>query len=192
MHYEKQVNGKKDRYVILNIIRAEDKISNIKNKTGWRLMATNATRELLSFSQAILTYRGEWRLENNFKLLKKSHLGISPLFVRKDDRLTGLCRFLSIALRLIALIQYRIRESLITSQEVIKGLEKGKPNSETSEPTTLGILNRFVREQITISSITLEGKKHYYMTPLSEELKKILRLLKIPQIIYEITKYVPV
>ncbi len=172
VHYEKQKNGKKDRYVILAVSRDENKITEKKRKCGWRLMATNAAQKSLSFNQATLTYRGEWRLENNFKLLKKSHLGISPLFIRKDNRLKGLCRLLSIALRLIALIQYRIRESLIESQEVIKGLETGKPNSITSEPTTLSILNKFVREQITISIVVLEDKCSYYMTPLNEELKK--------------------
>ena len=192
VHYEKQSNGKKDRYVILDIVRNENKITERKRRSGWRLMVTNATQESLSFSQAILTYRGEWRLENNFKLLKRSHLGISPLFVRKDDRLKGLCRLLSIALRLIALIQYRIRESLVESKEVINGLEKGKPNSITSEPTTLSILNRFVREQITISIVALEDKRCYHMTPLNNELKKILQLLRIPLQLYEIAGYVPI
>jgi len=187
--YEKRQNGKKDLYVILSVVRNSEGINMRKNKLGWRLMATNAPQETLSFTQAQLTYRDEWRLENNYKILKKSHLGISPLFVRKDERLKGLCRLLSIALRLIALIQYRIREGLALSKEVIKGLEKGRPNSITSEPTTLSILEKFSSEQITLSKVTLFDKVHYYTTPLSEDLKKILHHLKIPLSVYEVTSY---
>lgn len=189
VRYEKQTYKDKIIFVVIGVDRNINEIRKKTDKYGWRLMATNASEEDLSFSQAILTYRGEWRLENNFKALKKSHLGISPLFVRKDQRLKGLCRILSIALRLIALIQYRIRESLALSQEVIRGLEKGKPNSVTQEPTTLGILNKFVREQITISIVTLGDKIHYHMTPLSEEIKKILKHLKIPISLYEVKTY---
>jgi transposase len=189
VHYEKCNHREKDRYVILSVCRNTEEIGKRKSKLGWRLMATNAPQQNLSFCQAQLTYRDEWRLENNYKILKKSHLGISPLFVRKDERLKGLCRLLSIALRLIALIQYRIRESLATSKEVIKGLEKGKPNSTTSEPTTLSILQKFASEQITISKVILFDKIHYHATPLSEELKKILIHLKIPLSVYEVALY---
>ena len=192
VHYEKQSYRDKDIYIISKIVRNGNEIKNKKDKLGWRLMATNALQSKLSFSQALLTYRGEWRLENNFKILKKSHLGISPLFVRKDERLKGLCRLLSIALRLIALIQYRLRESLAKSKDVIKGLEKGKPNSMTSEPTTLSILSKFVSDQITISKVRIGDKVHYYMTPLSDELRKILFHLKIPISIYEVVKYTPI
>ena len=187
--YEKQTHKKREIYVVVMVTRNINEINKKKEKLGWRLMATNALQHKLSFSQAVLTYRGEWRLENNFKLLKKSHLGISPLFVRKDERLKGLCRLLSIALRLIALIQYRIRDSLAKSQEVIKGLEKGKPNSTTSKPTTLSILEKFVSDQITISTVTFGGKTQYHMTPLNDELKKILIHLKIPLLLYEAAKY---
>lgn len=192
VHYEKQRHRDKDIYIVSKVVRNANKIRNKKDRLGWRLMATNALQSRLSFDQAILTYRGEWRLENNFKILKKSHLGISPLFIRKNERLKGLCRLLSIALRLISLIQYRIRESLAKSGEVIKGLEKGKPNSATSEPTTLSILSKFVSEQITISSVTLGDKIQYYMTPLGNELKKVLLHLNISLSVYEIAKYVPI
>ena len=189
VHYEKRRHKEKDIYVVLSVKRNVEEISKRKNKLGWRLMVTNALQEKLSFRQAQLIYRDEWRLENNYKILKKSHLGISPLFVRKDERLKGLCRLLSIALRLIALIQYRIRESLAISKELIKGLEKGKPNSATSTPTTLSILQKFASEQITISKVTLFDKIHYQTTPLSVELKKILHHLKVPLSVYEVASY---
>lgn len=187
--YEMQMDLKKERYVITDIFFDEIKIKNIKAKLGWRLMATNSFPNALSFREAILIYRNEWILENNFKLLKKSYLGMSPLFVRKDNRLKGLCRLLSLALKLIALIQYRIREGLILSNDEIKGLERGKVNSRTNKPTTLSILDKFVREQITISKITIGDNFHYHMTPIDDELKKILSHLKIPLATYEISTY---
>jgi len=189
VRYEMQMDLKKERYVIMDIFFDEIKIKNIKAKLGWRLMATNSLSSALSFREAILTYRNEWCLENNFKLLKKSYLGMSPMFVRKDNRLKGLCRLLSLALKLIALIQYQIRESLMLSNDEIKGLEKGKINSKTKKPTTSSILDKFVREQITISKITIGNNFYYHMTPVDEELKKILLHLKIPLAIYEISTY---
>lgn len=191
VQYEKQRYRDKDIFIIFKVIRNENEIKNKKNKLGWRLMATNALEMKLSFSEAILTYRGGWHIENNFKILKKSHLGISPLFIRKNERLKGLCRLLSIALRVIALIQYRLRESLAEAKEVIKGLEPGKPNSSTNKPTTLSILRKFVSDQITISRVTLGDTIQYYMTPLSNELKKMLIHLKLPLSMYEIARYRP-
>lgn len=65
-----------------------------------------------------------------------------------------------------------INNSLAASGEVIKGLEKSKPNSTTNKPTTLSVLQKFVSEQMTISKIILSDKTHYYMTSQREELKK--------------------
>ncbi len=44
-------------------------------------------------------------MENTFHLLKDRPLGISPLYVRNDDQITGLTRLLTLALRILTLIQ---------------------------------------------------------------------------------------
>lgn len=188
--FKKEENKGSERFLITHVVRKEVDIERLKQKCGWRLMATNSPLQRLSFMKAILLYRGQSTLENNYRALK-SHLGISPLHVRKEGRIKGLSRLLSIALRLIMLIQFRIRESLASSGDVIKGLEKGKPNSTTNKPTTQSILKRFVREQVTISKITLDKRSHYHITSLHEELLKILKHLKVPPEIYQVEKYVP-
>ncbi len=42
-----------------------------------------AAQKSLSFNQATLTYRGEWRLENNFKLLKKKPFRYKSFIYKK-------------------------------------------------------------------------------------------------------------
>lgn len=188
VEYSKEIYNKKERFVV-KVIKKENEINQEKRKCGWRLMVTNAPKERLSFSQAILTYRQEWTLERCFKIIKKSHLGISPLYVRKKSRLKGLVRLLSIAVRIIVLMEYIIGKSLKESEETIKGLDIAHPNKLIATPSAYSILRKFCRERIILSQISFEGKIHWIMSVVDKELIKILRHLKIPVEVYSANYY---
>lgn len=183
IQYHKEEYNKKERFVIV-IKRKDEEVEKYKNKCGWRLMVTNATEEKLTFNQAILTYRQEWTLERCFKILKKSHLGISPLYVRKESRLKGLVRLLSVAVRFMVLLEYAIAKSLKDEGETIKGLDIAHPNKEVKTPTAYSILRKFCREKIILTKVDIGEKIFYKMTNINEDLRKILRHLKIPLNVY--------
>lgn len=180
--------NKKIRYVV-QVERNEAEIAKEKRLCGWRLMATNAPKEKLSLSQAILNYRQEWTLERCFKILKKSHLGISPLYLRKQERLKGITRLLSIGIRLITLLEYSISKNLKEVKETVKGLDVAHPNKATATPTACSILKKFCREKINLSQIDIEGKNYWDLSRIGEDLIKVLKYLKIPLGIYKAEYY---
>lgn len=45
--------------------------------------------EGMSLAQAVVHYRSGWCLERDFHLLEDHPLGISPLYVRRDDQIIG-------------------------------------------------------------------------------------------------------
>ncbi len=100
------------RHVITQVQRDEGAIAKERHRLGWRAQVTNAPRERMSMAGAVIHYRGGWRLEQDFHLLKDRPLGISPLYVSNDDQILGLTRLLSLALRLLTLIQTRVRYGL--------------------------------------------------------------------------------
>jgi len=64
---------------------------------GWRALVTNVPAQRLTLVEAVLAYRGAWCLERDFHELKDRPLGISPLYVRRDDQVVGLTHLLTLA-----------------------------------------------------------------------------------------------
>src|SRR5258708_12991887 len=73
---------------------------------GWRAYGTNAPSTRLSFENAILEYRNEFRIERVFGRFKGEQLAIAPLFVKRDDQVVGLTRLLSLPVRVLTLMQF--------------------------------------------------------------------------------------
>ena len=59
----------------------------------------------------MLTYRDEWLVERNFGRLKGVPLSITPFFVQRSDQVKGLVHLLSLAVRLLSLIEFVVRQS---------------------------------------------------------------------------------
>ena len=60
---------------------------------------------------------------------------MAPLYLQRDDHITGLVRLLSIALCALTLIEFKAREELKKECEPLKGLYPGNPNRETKSPS---------------------------------------------------------
>jgi len=186
--YKTEPYNKKNRYVI-HIEMNEAEVEEEKRRCGWKLMVTNAPKEKLSLSQAILNYRQEWTLERCFRILKTSHLGISPLYLRKQERLKGITRLLSIGIRLITLLEYNISKNLKMAKETVKGLDVAHPNKTTSTPTAYSIFKKFCREKINLSQVNIEEKNYWSLSKIDEDLIKVLNHLKIPIELYKVEYY---
>jgi transposase len=131
------------RYMITGVERDEAAITARRHRLGWRVYATNAPTHRLTLPEVMLHYRQGWCLERDFHLVKDLPLGLSPLFVWKDDQVKGLVRLLTLALRLLTLIESQVRRGLAEEQATLTGLYEGQPSRSTDRPTGKRLLKAF-------------------------------------------------
>ena len=170
------------RYQV-HVTRSEEAIAAKKRRLGWRLYATNAPKARLTLANAVLSYREQYIVERDFARLHGRQLGITPLFVQRDDHALGLIRLLTIALRALVLLEFVVRRSLSQQQTELNGIYAGNPKRATSRPTAERILETF--DGITRTTIALPGGQQiHHLTPLSPVQERILELLHLPCAIY--------
>jgi len=149
---------------------------------GWRVYATNQCQEILPLEKAILAYREEYLVERGFGRLKGKPLSLSPMYLQSDERATGLIHLLSIGLRILTLVEHRVRQRLADLKEKLPGLYAGNPKRATDRPTAEAMFQAF--KGIFLSVVTLGDQVLYHVTPLSVVHEKILSLLDFPVDIY--------
>jgi transposase len=177
------------RYLITRVERNATAIAARQSRLGWRVQVTNAPADRLSLPQAVLHYRGGWSLERDFHHLKDLPLGLSPLFVWKDDQLTGLTRLLTLALRLLTLLETQVRRGLEQAQATLTGLYEGTPTRSTERPTGKRILKAFARARLTLTEVETGTAPSWYLTPLSALHEQLLRYLHLPVSLYSALAY---
>jgi transposase len=170
------------RYQITSITRQDAAITALKQTFGWRAYATNASPETLSLETAVLTYRDEWLVERGFHRLKGAPLSLDPLFVKRDDQVVGLTHLLSIAVRLLTLIEFAVRRALKRTESSLVGLHKENPKKATATPTTERLLQAF--SNITLTIIQFPDHVVHHLTPLTALQVQILELLGLSPGIY--------
>jgi transposase len=170
-HWESEV-----RYQITEVSRQEDAISEVKDRHGWRTQVTNLPQEGYSIDSCVQIYNGGWSLERDFHVLKDAPLGIRPLYVREEDQIIGLTRLLTIALRLLTLLEMTVRTGLATAKEELKGLYEGQPNRKTSSPTATRMLKAITRMGITLTRVNVGEDSCWYVSALPALLIRILEL----------------
>src|SRR6266478_728395 len=74
------------RYHIIHIARRQDKITDLRQRFGWKAFVTNAGPKRLSLPHAVLCYHNEYRVERLFNRLK-SRVHIAPLFVKLKEQI---------------------------------------------------------------------------------------------------------
>lgn len=170
------------RYQITTVTRQTDALAAYQKTLGWRAYVSNAPAEQLSLEQAGLTYRDEWIIERGFHRLKGVPLSLDPLFVKRDDQVMGLTNLLSIAVRLLTLIEFVVRRKLKQKQEQLTGLIENNPKKGLDNPTTERLLKEF--DEITLSIVHLPGQIIRHVTPLTDLQTRILELLGLSANIY--------
>lgn len=172
------------RYVITEVQRDENSIEKQRWYLGWRVQATNLPEQRMTLEQAVVHYHGGWSLERDFHLVKDRPLGISPLYVRTDEQIIGLTRLLTLALRLMTLIETQVRRGLTEKAETLAGLYEGQARRETSRPTAVRLLKAFARAEITLTQAEFGSQHLWHITPLSSLLERILAHLRLPTSLY--------
>jgi transposase len=170
------------RYVI-QLQRVQAAIHAARRLMGWRLYVSNAPCTALSLSKAVWTYRGAPNIERDFGRLKGHPLGIRPLYVRREDHAKGLVRLLSLALRVLTVVEHVVRRQMHAAGETLSGLYAGNPKRQTARPTTERLLKAF--RGITLTIVQLPEQTIRHITLLSELQTHILALLDLPASIYQ-------
>jgi transposase len=147
-------------------------------RLGWRVYATNHTAEALSLAQGVAAYRSEYLIEHGFGRLKGRALSLTPLFLQYDHRVVALVCLLSIALRVLVLIQFVVRRNLQQGGATLKGIYPGQPGRSTAQPTTEMMLGAL--RGVTLSRIKIDGTLLYHLTPLNTVQKRLLALMEVP------------
>ena len=162
-------------------------IERVQRTLGWRLFVTNCPTAQCSLTDAVQAYREGALHEHNFSRLKNRPLGLRPLYVHRPDHMVGLVRLLSLALRLLTLVEFVVRRELDQQQASLSALYEGNPTRSTTRPTTERLLRAF--QPITLTSVTLPDQHITHLTPLTPLQTQILALLGLPETIYtDLTK----
>lgn len=130
----------------------------------------------------MLTYRDKWIIEHSFHRLKSVPLLLNPLFVLNDDQVIGITNLLSIAVRMLTLIESVVRRKLQQNQEKLPRLIENNPSKGIDNPTTERLLKAF--DQINPAIVHLPDRILRHITPLNGLQCRILQLLGLSPAIY--------
>ena len=186
-HHKRAYGGKparterKVRYQ-LTVTRNAEAIVAAEFRAGWRIYVTNAPQEQLSLTDAVLAYRDQIVAENIFRRLHGKFLGLTPLYVQRDDHAKGLVHLLTIAARILALGDYLAKAALAQEKSELSGIYSGNPKRSTARPTTERMLQAF--EDINLLIFPVQPQPLCYLSELSAVQKRILALLGLPESLY--------
>ncbi len=149
-------------------------------RLGWRVYATNAPAESLGLATAVLAYRDQYIVERGFARLKGQPLSLTPMYLQREDHVTGLIRLLSIALRALTLFEFVVRRRLAGTK--LAGLYAGNRTRATDRPSAELLLEAFKDIDLVMVSAGHGTARH--LTPLSEVQQNILALLGLSPVTY--------
>jgi transposase len=159
-----------------------DALASALEQLGWRVYATNHGADELALPQAVEAYRDEFVVERNFGRLKGRPLSLSPMYVERDDHATGLVRLLSLALRVLTLMEFVVRRQLALQEAALAGLYAGNPKRATTHPTTEHLLEAF--HEVTLTVVREPHQTQRHVTALSALQQRVLVLLEFTPTIY--------
>ena len=166
-------------------VRAEvdqDAVTAAVQRLGWRVYATNCHADHLTLTQAVLAYRSAYLIERGFGRLKGQPLSLTPMYLEREDHVTGLIRLLSVGLRVLTLLEFVVRRRLAAEGGVLAGVYTGQPARVTAQPTAERLLATF--QEVTLTIIHEGRDTRWHLTPLSPVQQRILALLDLPLDVY--------
>jgi len=131
----------------------------------------------------VWAYRGQYRIEDDWSRLKGRSLGLTPLYLQDEGRIAGLVYLLSLALRVLTLVEWQVRERLQQQGAKLKGIYAGQPGRQTARPSAELLLSAL--KTISVSVIEINGQVHALMSPLTAVQKRLLELWDMPPDLYE-------
>jgi transposase len=155
----------------------------MSDRLGWQFYLTNTTAAHYSPCEVVGVYRHQPVEERGFSRLKTRNLHIRPLYLRDEHRIAGLVWLMTLALRLLTLTEYRVRDALEQRNEDIVGLTPGSRTQSTRRPTSERMFRVF--NHMTLTIVEMAGEHWYSVTALNETQRHILSLLNLSPALYE-------
>jgi transposase len=151
-------------------------------RLGWHVYLTSTTSTHYTAPTLVRAYRHQVLQERGFARLKTRNLQIRPVYLHDEQRIRGLTWLLTLALRVLTLVEYRLRTALQQRGESLAGLNPASATQATQRPTTERLLHAF--RNITRTHLTSAGQTHHHVTPLTPLQEHILSLLQLPADLY--------
>ena len=170
-----------DVFFQIDVRREETLIEGKKREMGWQVYATNALA--LALPQVVWAYRGQYRIEDDWSRLKGRPLGLTPMYLQDEQRMQGLVHLLSLALRLLSLLEWVARERLRQEGTKLQGIYAGQPGRQTDRPSAELLLRTM--KTISVSVLESNGQTHALLSPLTEVQIRLLELWGLPPDLYE-------
>ena len=117
---------------VIEVRRDEALIEEKKREMGWQVYGTNGVA--MALPQVVWAYRGQYRIEDDWSRLKGRPLGLTPLYLQDEGRIQGLVYLLSLALRVLTLVEWVVRERLRKEGAKLQGVYAGQPGRKTARP----------------------------------------------------------
>jgi transposase len=165
----------------LELSRCEEAIARTKQQMGWRVYATNQLT--LNLAAVVWGYRGQNRLEDNWSRLKGKPCGLTPMYLQQESRVRGLVLLLSLALRLLTVLEWKMRKKLQENGQTLKGLYSGQPGRQARRPSAELLLRAF--RGIHRTTVKAAGQQRTYVTPLTNLQQTLLALWGLPLDLYQ-------
>jgi transposase len=166
---------------VVAVCRDEARIEAKTREMGWQVYGTNALA--LPLPPVVWAYRGQYRIEDDWSRLKGRSLGLTPVYLQDEGRIQGLVYLLSLALRVLSLVEWAARERLSQERAKLQGIYAGQPGRKTDRPSAELLLG--VLKTICISVVEVNGRIHALLSPLTEVQKRLLELWDLPRDLYE-------
>src|SRR4051812_49231589 len=165
----------------IDVRRDEVLIREKKREMGWQVYSTNALT--LALAQVVWAYRGQYRIEDDWSRMKGRSLGLTPLYLQDERRIQGLVYLLSLALRVLTLVEWVVRERLRQEGSKLRGVYAGQPGRQAARPSAELLLGAM--KTISISVVEINGQTFAMLAPLTEVQKRLLELWGLPPDLYE-------
>jgi transposase len=163
------------------IRRRDEAIAEAKAELGWQVYGTNDLG--LSLAAVVWGYRGQYQIEAGWSRLKGRPLSLTPMYLVDEDRMHGLVLLLSIALRMLTLLEWVVRQKLQEGGEPLRGLYPGQAGRKTSRPSAELLLGAF--QGISLTIVEVAGQQTALLTSLSPLQEKLLSLWDLPTDLYD-------
>jgi transposase len=151
-------------------------------RLGWHVSVTSTTPAQYTAPTLVRAYRQQVVQERGFARLKTRNLQIRPVYLHDEQRICGLTWLLTLALRVLTLVEYRLRTALRQRGESLVGLNPASTTQATQRPTTERVLHAF--RNITRTHLTHAGQTQHHVTPLTPLQEHLLSLLQLPADLY--------
>ena len=123
-------------------------------------------------------YRGQYQIEKGWSRLKGKRLSLEPMYLQDETRMQGLVQLLMLAVRVLTLLEWQVREKLRESGETLKGIYPGQSGRQTRRPSAELLLSCFAGISLTVVEVL--GERSVHVTALTPLQTKLLELWGLP------------